>query len=81
MAATPLASPAREPAPAVPSVTLEQAGITSIDNTSVRFTSGRQVLVGTEFPSGEKLISISPVEGRIVTDRRVIMLTKPQQEK
>ena len=58
-------------------ITLEQAGISGIDTTSVRFKSGRQISVGGEFPSGEKLVSVSPGEGKIVTDRRTILLAKP----
>ena len=74
------------PVPVIPttpvmSVTLEQAGIAGLDGSSVRFKSGRQVSVGGEFPSGEKLISVSPQDGKIVTDKRVITLAKPQVEK
>lgn len=58
-------------------VTFEQAGIAGIDTTSVRFRSGRQINVGGEFPSGEKLLSVSPAEGKLVTDRRTILLAKP----
>jgi hypothetical protein len=63
------------PGPAT--VTFEQAGIVGIDNTSVRFKSGRQISIGGEFPSGEKLLSVNPVEGKFVTDRRTIVLAKP----
>lgn len=68
------ASPIATTAP----ITLEQAGITGIDATGIRFKSGRQVSVGGEFPTGEKLLSVNPADGRIVTDRRVIVLTRPQ---
>lgn len=73
--ATPVIAPAV--GEATPSVTLEQAGIAGIDTASVRFKSGRQISVGGEFPSGEKLISVSPGDGKIVTDRRIILLAKP----
>ena len=66
---------------ATATVTLEQAGITGLDSNGVRFKSGRQVAIGAEFPSGEKLISVNPADGRIVTDRRVIVVAKPQLEK
>lgn len=56
---------------------MEQAGIAGIDTAGIRFKSGRHVLVGSEFPTGEKLVSVNPAEGRIVTDRRVIILAKP----
>lgn len=62
-------------------ITMEQAGISGIDTSSVRFKSGRQVNVGGDFPSGEKLISVNPADGRIVTDRRTIVLARPQTEK
>lgn len=62
------------------SVTMEQAGIAGIDTNSVRFKSGRQILVGSEFGSGEKLISVNPADGKIVTDRRTIQLAKPPRE-
>lgn len=70
----------RPPGPAAPAaapITLEQAGISGIDTASVRFKSGRQVNIGGEFPSGEKLLSVNPGEGKIVTDRRTILLAKP----
>ena len=57
---------------------MDQAGIAGIDTAGIRFRSGRQVNIGSDFPTGEKLISVSPSEGRIVTDRRVINLIKPQ---
>ena len=66
---------------ATATVTLEQAGITGMDSSGVRFKSGRLVSIGTEFPSGEKLLSVSPTDGRIVTDRRVIVVAKPPLEK
>lgn len=75
-------APSKPPAPPTATttpgaITMEQAGIAGIDTASVRFKSGRQINVGGEFPTGEKLISVNPGEGRIVTDRRVILLAKP----
>ena len=72
------AVPAEKP---TPDITMEQAGIAGMDTVSVRFKSGRQVNVGGDFPSGEKLISVNPADGRIVTDRRTIILARPQPEK
>ncbi|MES2977738.1 MAG: hypothetical protein V4731_04885 [Pseudomonadota bacterium] len=84
---TPLpASPAKAPAStggaalvppptlAVTSTTFEQSGISGLDPFSVQFTSGRRVSVGGVFPSGERLLSVFPNEGKIVTDQRVINL-------
>lgn len=71
---------AATPSPAPPppaTVTMQQAGIAGIDTASVKFASGRVVTIGGEFPTGEKLISVNPTDGRIVTDRRVIQLAKP----
>ncbi len=56
-------------------VTLQKAGIASIETGSVRFNSGVIVAVGKVFPSGERLLSADPVTGRIVTDQRNINLT------
>lgn len=71
------APPSAESAAALAGVTMEQAGIAGMDTAGVRFKSGRQINVGSEFPTGEKLLSVNPAEGRIVTDRRVITLIKP----
>ena len=56
-------------------VSLQKAGIASIETGSVRFNSGVIVAVGKVFPSGERLLSADPVTGRIVTDQRNINLT------
>lgn len=65
-------------APSSPmTITMEQAGIAGMDTTGISFRSGLRVDVGGEFPTGEKLVSISPREGRVVTNRRVILLAKP----
>jgi len=58
---------------------MDQANIAAIDPSGVRFRSGRSVGVGETFPSGEKLLSVSPSEAKIVTDKRVILLKAPQQ--
>lgn len=77
-AAATAAAVAQPQVPVLPPVTMDQAGIAGIDTAGIRFRSGRQVNIGSEFPTGEKLLSVSPSEGRIVTDRRVINLIKPQ---
>ena len=78
-AASAAAATAAQPqVPVLPPITMDQAGIAGIDTAGIRFRSGRQVNIGSDFPTGEKLISVSPSEGRIVTDRRVINLIKPQ---
>lgn len=59
-------------------VSMEQAGVRALEMNSVHFKSGRIVSVGEQFPSGEKLLSVSPQEGKMVTDRRTIVLMKPQ---
>lgn len=71
------------PAPAQPAnvISMEKAGISGIDTAGVRFASGREVNVGGTFPNGEVLVSVNPVEGRIVTDSRVILIAKPAQVK
>lgn len=77
---TPTAASPVSAAPSSAGITMEQAGIAGIDSASVRFRSGRLITVGGEFPSGEKLISVNPAEGRFVTDRRTIQLIKPQPQ-
>lgn len=66
-------------APGAVAVTMEQAGIVGVDATGIKFKSGRQVGVGSDFPTGERLVSVDPTTGRIVTDRRVIQLKPPTQ--
>lgn len=63
--------------PSLFSISLDDAGIAAIDTVSVTFKSGRQVAVGGAFPSGETLVSVSPANGTIVTNRRTIRLLKP----
>lgn len=65
------------PTPEVVTVTPQQANVAAIDAAGVRFNGGKTVAIGDVFPSGERLISVAPSEGRIVTDRRVIMLKMP----
>lgn len=68
------------PAAAVPAtpeqrVSMQQAGIAGLNQAAVHFVSGRVVQVGSTFPSGETLLSVDPGQGRIVTDRRVIVVS------
>jgi hypothetical protein len=61
-------------ASAVVRISPEQANIEALTGQSVRFRSGRVVERGDLFPSGERLVNVVPAEGKIVTDRRVIIL-------
>lgn len=70
--------PARIAIPSTVNTTFEQAGIAGMDTAGVEFRSGRRIAVGGDFPSGERLISVDPGTGRIVTDKRVIVL-KPTE--
>lgn len=74
----PLQEPARIAIPSTVNTTFEQAGIAGMDTAGVEFRSGRRIAVGGDFPSGERLISVDPGTGRIVTDKRVIVL-KPTE--
>ena len=69
--APPPAAPTSSP-PVVKS-TLDQANVAGLDSSSVTFRSGVKIQIASSFPSGEKLISISPGERKIVTDRRTIV--------
>ena len=51
-----------------------QANIAGMDGASVTFKTGLRVQVGSQFPSGERLLSVSPGARKIETDRRVIHL-------
>lgn len=55
-------------------VTKDEAGLAEVHAGSVTFKSGRRVNVGDSFPSGEKLISVDPALGEIVTSRRRIVI-------
>jgi hypothetical protein len=81
------ASPRPEPvvrlAPPVPAagtnapterVTKDEAGVADIQASGVTFRSGRRVAVGDSFPSGEKLISVDPGIGEIITSKRRIVI-------
>lgn len=75
-AAAPAASGAQTAATsAVVRITPEQANIESLTGQSVHFRSGRVIARGDLFPSGERLVNVIPSEGKIVTDRRVIILS------
>lgn len=75
-AAAPAASGAQTAATlAVVRITPEQANIESLTGQSVHFRSGRIIARGDLFPSGERLVNVIPSEGKIVTDRRVIILS------
>jgi len=60
-------------------VTFKQANLAGMDSASVTFKTGLKVPVGETFPSGEKLLSVSPSERKIVTSRRVIILLPDEQ--
>ena len=49
-------------------------GIVKIDTRLVTLKSGGVIRPGELFPSGEKLIDADPASGRIVTDKRVVVV-------
>lgn len=55
-------------------VTKDEAGVAEIQANGVTFKSGRRVAVGDSFPSGEKLISVDPAIGEIITSKRRIVI-------
>lgn len=55
-------------------VTKDEAGLTDIESGGVTFKSGRRVAVGDSFPSGERLVSVDPTIGEIITSKRRIVL-------
>lgn len=60
-------------------VTKEEAGLSEVHAGGVVFRSGRRVAVGDSFPSGEKLISVDPKIGEIITSKRRIVLKAATQ--
>lgn len=60
-------------------VTKDEAGVAEIQASGVTFKSGRRVAVGDSFPSGEKLISVDPAIGEIITSKRRIVIKAPPQ--
>jgi hypothetical protein len=73
-------APALAPAPSRPSnapfqaVSAAKAEIAGLDKAWVKMNSGLVVHIGDKFPSGETLVSVDPVKGQIVTDRRVLLI-------
>lgn len=55
-------------------VTKEEAGLADVEAEGVTFKSGRRVAVGDSFPSGERLVSVDPAIGEIITTKRRIVL-------
>ncbi|MFZ3116788.1 MAG: hypothetical protein WA159_00560, partial [Variovorax sp.] len=55
-------------------VTKDEEGLADVHAGAVVFKSGRRVSVGEAFPSGERLLSVDPTLGEIVTSRRRIVL-------
>ncbi|WP_218619063.1 hypothetical protein, partial [Pseudomonas aeruginosa] len=55
-------------------VTKDEAGLSDIESGGVTFKSGRRVAVGDSFPSGERLVSVDPAIGEIITSKRRIVL-------
>jgi len=55
-------------------VTKDEAGVADIQASGVTFKSGRRVAVGDSFPSGEKLVSVDPAIGEIITSKRRIVI-------
>lgn len=71
-----LAAPVPTPGANAPTerVTKDEAGLSEVQAGVVTFKSGRRVAVGESFPSGEKLISVDPAIGEIITSRRRIVI-------
>ena len=78
-AASPAETPPIPQGPQEQYVTMAAAGIEALEPTSVRFASGRIVTVGSTFPSGEKLLFVDASRGRIVTDKRVLVVSASQR--
>lgn len=55
-------------------VTATKAGILRLQPDVVEFTSGRKVRKGEIFPSGEKLLSVDPKTGRVITNMRQLII-------
>lgn len=55
-------------------VTKDEAGLSEVESGGVTFKSGRRVAVGDSFPSGERLVSVDPAIGEIITTKRRIVL-------
>lgn len=53
----------------------EKVGVAKFDGSTVVMKSGTRVRVGDRFSSGEKLLLTDPENGRIVTNRRTIIVT------
>lgn len=51
-----------------------KVGVSKIDGATVVMKSGTRVKTGERFSSGEKLLLVDPENGRIVTNRRTIVL-------
>jgi hypothetical protein len=49
-------------------------GVARLESDAVIMISGTRVPVGAKFSSGETLIHVDPVNGRIQTDRRTILV-------
>lgn len=73
-AATPAALPPAQPAVKIVKATFSQANISGIDGNGITFKTGLVVSIGGTFPSGEKLLSVSPTDKKIVTNQRIILL-------
>lgn len=58
-------------------VTKDEAGLSEVEPGGVTFKSGRRVAVGDSFPSGERLVSVDPSIGEIITTKRRIVLKAP----
>lgn len=53
---------------------MARVGVAKLHPNEVEFASGRRVRTGELFPSGEKLLKVDPVDGRIVTNERQLIV-------
>lgn len=58
----------------VEAVTLREAKVDRLERNAVVMQGGGAIRVGQSFPSGEKLIAVSPERKMITTDQRTILL-------
>lgn len=78
-ARTPPPSPPKADAPSarpadVEAVTLREAKVERLERNAVVMRGGGVIRVGQAFPSGEKLMAVSPERKMITTDQRTILL-------
>lgn len=55
-------------------VSAEKAGVERLSAAAVYLRGGKVIKVGAAFPSGERLLSVDPDNGRIITNQRQILM-------